>query len=203
MSPEQAPDEPQEPELGQLRLNGTAVRLNGSSVPVNGNDAHHDDGDPVADPIPDLDDLAWRPSYDRESVDRHLAAVEEEKGRLLAEIRLAEERAAAAEERCRTSATEESTDRDALLGTLMLAARAEMDRVETEQRAIVSAVHALAEEEATNIRNRAQADATAVREVVASLTSIVGVVESTESAQTGSADDAFDDRRAQDEDHVG
>jgi cell division septum initiation protein DivIVA len=139
-------------------------------------------------PMTGVDDVAWRPSYDRQSVDRYLADVETEKARLLEEIRLAEERVTAAQERGRASTTE----RDALLGALLLAARAEMERVDTEHRAGVAAIYAAAEEEAAGIRDRAQANATAVREVVASLAAI-----------TESTDAEVDEPASRDQRHGG
>ena len=150
--------------LGQS-VNDQPIPDAGERPRSNGNGLIHDASDPVVS-IAGLEDVDWRPSYDRDSVDRHLAAVEAEKARLLAEIRQAEERAAAAQERCQTSTTE----REALLGSLLLAARAEMDRVDTEQRATVTTILSMAEEEAARIRDRAQAHAASVRDVVASLT---------------------------------
>jgi regulator of protease activity HflC (stomatin/prohibitin superfamily) len=175
MTDEQASGEQEAP------VNGNAVRVNGSAVKVNGTVPD----EPVA-PIAGVEDLAWRPSYDRESVDQYLAAVEAEKVRLLAEIRLAEERTAAAQERYQVNATE----RDALLGALLLAAREEVDRVDAEHRTTVAAIRAEAEEEAARIRDRAQADATAVRDVVASLTGLTGTGEPADDA-----DPAPDDER--------
>ena len=175
MSPEDADERP--------RTNGSAVRINGTAVRPDG-------AEPA--PIAGLDDMAWRPSYDRESVDRYLAAVEAEKSRLLEEIRLAEERAATAQERREASAAE----REALLGSLLLAARAEIDRIDTEHRTIVEEIHAAAEKEAADIRDKAQTDATAVREVVASLTAITRTDEPTVA-------DVEDDTEPQDESDVG
>lgn len=168
---------------------------------INGRAVSRDGDDPVVVPIAGLDDIAglegiaWRPSYDRESIDRYLAAVEAEKSRLRAEIRLAEERAATAQERCQAS----STERDALLGTLLLTARAEMDRVDTEHRTRISAIYALAEEESARIRDQAQADASAVREVVASLSTMTAPGGSTHGARTESADDAAADPGSRDQ----
>ena len=177
--------------------NGTTVRLDGSVVRAAAGEPEPSDG-PGPEPVVAggvLDDLEWHASYDRESVDRYLAAVEEEKARLLVEIELADERTAAAEARCRVSVTEQSTERDALLGELMLAARAEMERVETEQRAIVSAIHALAEEQAAGITTRAAADAAAVRGVVTALGELDAPAEEP-------TEDGADVLRRPDEDHA-
>ena len=174
MTPEPVADEPGDPVAnGHPATNGNAVRINGGAVKVDGHAVRLDVDEldaPEADvaPITSLEDVTWRPSYDRESVDRYLAAVEAEKARLLAEIRAAEERTAAAQERYQENAAE----RDALLGELLLAARAEIDRVDTDHRTTVAAITAAAEEEATRLRDRAQADAAAVRDVVASLTGL-------------------------------
>jgi hypothetical protein len=176
MSTKATPDDDREPGEGETpRING-AVQVDGSTVRIAATAAGHDAGPP----IPGLEGVSWRPSYDRESVDRYLAEVEAEKERLLAEIAAAEERAEAAEARCRTGAAEQSTERDALLGTLMMAARAEVDRVDAEHRAVISAIHALAEEEASRIRVQAEADAAAVRDVVASLSSLAPATPSDE-----------------------
>lgn len=169
MNPEGDSDESQDPSAtDRPRINGSAVQVNGRAVAVNGAAVHEEGADADA-PIAGLEEVAWRPSYDRESVNRYLAEVEAEKSRLLAEIRLAEEREAAAQERYRTKA---ATERDAVLGALLLAARAETDRVETEHRETVAAIQALADEESATIRDRAQAEAAAVREAVASLAAI-------------------------------
>lgn len=171
------PDDVPEPIAdGAVRLKVQAVRASAALADgvgdSEGTTGTADDAPVDDDPMALLDDLDWRPSYDRESVEAYLAAVEEEKARLLAEIEAAEERVAAAEARCATATTEQSAERDAVLGELMLAARAEMDRVEAEQRALVSAIQALADDQAAGIAARAAADAAAVSEVVASLAAL-------------------------------
>lgn len=161
---------------GRSHSNGRAARAGGNEPIV----VQVDDLDD--EPIAGLGDVDWRQSYDRESVDRYLAAVEVEKARLLAEIRVAEERAAAAQQRQRVSTTE----RDARLGALVLAARDEIERIDAEHRATVAALRVQAEEEAARIRDRAQADAAAVREVVASMTATAAQGGSSEGDETAS-----------------
>ncbi len=134
--------------------------------------------------IPELAGVAWRASYDRESVDAYLAAVEAERERLLDEIRFAEERAAAAQEQLRAN----TTGREARLGALVLAARDEIDRLDHEHRAAVAAIRAQAEDEASRLRERAQADAAAVREVVASLSAVTVAEGATEPTGTTEAE---------------
>lgn len=134
--------------------------------------------------IPELAGVAWRASYDRESVDAYLAAVEAERERLLDEIRFAEERAAAAQEQLRAN----TTGREARLGALVLAARDEIDRLDRDHRAAVAAIRAQAEDEAARLRERAKADAAAVREVVASLSAITTAEDATEHTGTTEAE---------------
>jgi hypothetical protein len=209
MIPEHDVEDHEGPDAGERPpTNGSTVRINGA--------VHHGGSDAVVEPIAGLEDVAWRSSYDRADVDRYLAEVEAEKGRLLAEIRVAEEREAAAQGRCQ----ERAEERDDLLGSLLLAARAEIDLVDDEHRAAVAAIRAEAEEEAAGIRDRAQIEATAVREAVASLTAITsagepmreavasltaltGEGEPTGDALTDPADDAAADAGALDQGHVG
>lgn len=148
--------------------------------------------------IPELAGVAWRASYDRESVDAYLAAVEAERERLLDEIRFAEERAAAAQEQLRAN----TTGREARLGALVLAARDEIDRLDREHRAAVAAIRAQAEDEAARLRERAQADAAAVREVVASLSAITTAEDATDHAGTTEAE-SHETREADEVDEAG
>lgn len=126
-------------------------------------ESHH--GAPPATP----DALRWRLSYDRSSVERFLAEVEEERARLQAEIRTV---------RGRTEAQEralEAREQEALvaIGALALAARQELTRIEAEHRSIITTVQDAAAIESARVLAAAHREADAMRASSASLAGLV------------------------------
>jgi hypothetical protein len=118
----------------------------------------------------DLDGVNWYPTYDRASVERYLGALDAERDRLRVEIEAAERRAELAQARLAAR----TADLEARLGAVVLAARAELDRIDQEQSAAVAAIRADAENEAARIREAAEKEAVAVRDAAASLSRLAG-----------------------------
>lgn len=125
---------------------------------------------PTATGRADLDGVNWYPTYDRASVERYLASLDEERERLLGEIAVAEHRTQAAQ----VALAARAADLEARLGAVVVAARAELDRIDQEQVAAVAAIRADAEAEAAKIRESARLEADAVREAAASLSALAG-----------------------------
>jgi hypothetical protein len=118
----------------------------------------------------DLDGVNWYPTYDRASVERYLSALDTERDRLRVEIEAAERRT----ELAQATLAARTADLEARLGAVVLAARAELDRIDQEQSAAVAAIRAEAENEAARIRDAAEKEAAAVRDAAASLSRLAG-----------------------------
>ena len=129
--------------------------------------------DPVSPlPIPpaavlDPSTVRWQRSYDRASVDRFVAEVEAQRGRLRAEIAAAQAAAHAAA--ARTGEARTSDD----LVSLVVDAQRQLDTMEREHQEMVSAIQATAEEEAERILTAARAEAEAVRSSAEAISQLV------------------------------
>lgn len=151
----------------------------GALAGANGHGSGH--GAPVADeaaitPGGELDGIGWYPSYDRESVECHLRELDEERTRLEEQIADAERRTTEAEELLAARTAE----LEAGLGAVVVAARAELARIDRERDEAVAAIRAEAEQEATRIREAARQEAATVRGAAASLSSPGAVPEPVE-----------------------
>ncbi len=109
----------------------------------------------------ELDGIDWHPSYDRDSVERHLV----ERARLNEEIADAERRTVEAE----TALAERTAQLEAGLGAVVVAARTELARIDRERDEAVAAIRAEAETEAARIREAAHTEASTVRGAASSL----------------------------------
>lgn len=126
--------------------------------------------DGAAAAVPGLEGVEWRTSYDRASVDRYLADVEAERARLRADIEAAEARAASA----RALAERHQAADEAQVGALVLATRAEIERIEREHKDAVDAIRSAALEKAARILEVARNDAASVNCATASMSKAVG-----------------------------
>ncbi|MCU0311583.1 MAG: hypothetical protein MUE36_11670 [Acidimicrobiales bacterium] len=116
------------------------------------------------------DDLAWQTTYDRASVEAYLSQVDAERAKLEEQIAAAEARTAAARERAdRLKAADESK-----VAALVLAARAELDRMESEHRAAVDGIRSAALEKAARILEVARAEAATVTGAGATIAGVLG-----------------------------
>jgi hypothetical protein len=149
------------------RSNGSGHAAPGAAPEVSGGDERADASAPT--PVAGLDEVEWHVSYDRESVDRFLAEVEEEKARLTAAIAAAEAREAEARERLAT----QKAYNEEQLGALVVSARTELDRVEKEHADAVAAIRAEALEKAARILESARREADAVGDASQSLARVV------------------------------
>lgn len=113
----------------------------------------------------ELDGIEWFPSYDRDSVERHLRELDAERDRLKAEIADAERRTAEAE----ATLAERNAELEAGLGAVVVAARTELARIDRERDEAVAAIRAEAEAEAARIREAARTEASTVRGAASSL----------------------------------
>jgi len=120
------------------------------------------------DPFAELDALNWFPSYDRESVERHLRELDAEQARLEAQIAEAERRTSAAQQ----ALAARTAELESGLGAVVLAARAELDRIEREQEEAVAAIRAAAEAVAARIRQASRVESDALRNATASLANL-------------------------------
>jgi hypothetical protein len=148
-----------------LRVNGNG---NGNGHNGNGSSNGYGSPTPTSAGTGALDGIEWRPAYDRSSVERYLSALDAERERLEGEIADAERRTAAAQQALATRTAE----LEASLGAVVLAARAELDRIDREQQEAVAAIRADAETEAARIREAARLEADTVREAAASLSAL-------------------------------
>ncbi len=126
--------------------------------------------DAAAAAVPGLEGVEWQTTYDRASVDRYLADVEAERARLRADIEAAEARAASA--RARTE-RQKAAD-EAQVGALVLATRAEIERIEREHKDAVDAIRSVALEKAARILEVARNEAASVNGATASMSKAVG-----------------------------
>ncbi len=149
-----------------------AIDLTGEPLmpppPVNGTSHHPPPAAPSRDLTAELDSVPWFAAYDRPSVEAYLAALDDEKVRLEADIADAERRTAIAQQALAARAAE----LEAGLGAVVLAARAELERIEREQDVAVAAIRAEAEAEAERIRAAARLEAGTVRDASAALASL-------------------------------
>jgi hypothetical protein len=123
------------------------------------------DGDDRVDALPPLDDLPWRPAYDRESIERFAAELAAEERRLRTEIEAARGRTAAA-------ATSTPVDpRD--LGALMLAVQDELEALEADHRRLLDGIRAAAEAEAARVLESAREEVAGVRRTAAAFSDLV------------------------------
>jgi hypothetical protein len=99
--------------------------------------------------------VGWQRSYDRASVERFNAEIEAERVRLEAAIAEAERRIEVARRR------DEQRGRldESALSELVMASKAELDRIESEQRNAVSAIRTAAEAEAARYLELARLEA--------------------------------------------
>ena len=154
---------------GAAIRNGSAVR----HVPVNGTHSEPASipaGAPAPAPSPSgpagaLDAVTWHLAYDRESVERYLAALDRERTRLEDEISEAEQRIASAD----AARTRRTAEQEAGLGAVVSAARAELDRIERERADAVEAIRAEATAEVARIQEAARVEVEAVRAAASSL----------------------------------
>ena len=110
------------------------------------------------------DELQWRVSYDRESVDRFISEIEVERARLENEIRSARERI----ERARVGAADRRAQVDAELGALVIAAHKELEEIELQHREILEAI-AVGAQEAVALLSGAREEAAAMLATAATL----------------------------------
>jgi hypothetical protein len=161
------PDEPVDRTI-DLTHGGVPVR----PIRINGNGAAAETPQstvtPPGSPTADLGGLEWYPAYDRASVERYLESLDAERARLQAEIVEAERRTATAKE----ALAARTAQLEAALGAVVLAARAELDRIERDQQEAVAAIRAEAEAEAARIRQAARLEAETVRDAASSLSSL-------------------------------
>ena len=161
------PDEPVD-HMIDLTHGGVPVR----PIRINGNGAAAEPPQPTmtaaGSPTADLGGLDWYPAYDRASVERYLESLDVDRARLEAEIADAERRTATAKE----ALVARTAQLEAALGAVVLAARAELDRIERDQQEAVAAIRAEAEAEAARIREAARLEAETVREASSSLSAL-------------------------------
>ena len=131
---------------------------------INGNGSANGNGHAPAAPA-GLDGVTWAPAYDRASVERYLESLDAERARLESEIADADRRTVAARE----ALTARTSELEAALGAVVLAARSELARIEREQQETVAAIRADAEAEAARIREAARLEAATVRDAATAL----------------------------------
>ena len=120
--------------------------------------------------VPGLEGVEWQTTYDRASVDRYLSDVEAERARLRADIEAAEARAASA----RALTERHQAADEARVGALVLATRAEIERIEREHKDAVDAIRSAALEKAARILEVARNDAASVNRAMVSMSKAVG-----------------------------
>lgn len=150
-----------------LRVNGNAGSNGNGSTNGHGPSAPT----PAAVASDELAGVEWYPAYDRGSVERYLAVLDADRDRLEREIAGAERRTVASRE----ALAVRTVELEASLGAVVLAARAELDRIEREQEEAVAAIRAEAETEAARIREAARIEADTVREAAASLAALTRI----------------------------
>jgi len=116
----------------------------------------------------ELDGVTWFPAYDRATVERYLESLDEERARLEVEIADAERRHVDAQQ----ALAARTAEVEAALGAVVLAARAELDRIEREEDEAVAAIRAEAQAEATRIREAARLEAAKVHDAASSLATL-------------------------------
>ena len=151
---------------------GAPVTGNGANglAKANGHGVHatvgaEREGGAALVPGGELDGIEWYPTYDRESVERHLRELDAERDRLNAEIAEAERRTEEAE----ATLAARTAEIEAGLGAVVVAARSELARIDRERDEAVEAIRAEAEAEAARIREAARVEADSLRGAASSL----------------------------------
>jgi len=112
-----------------------------------------------------LENVTWKLSYDRASIDRFTTEMEEARASLQAQIDEARARVAAAEAAVAAYRTEAQTQ----LGAIVLAAHAELAEIEQDHRQLITTIRATAEAEATRLLAAARAEAATMHQTASSL----------------------------------
>lgn len=115
------------------------------------------------------DELRWELTYERTSVERFIAEIDEEVARLRTEIEAARQRAAAA----RSGSSARDDGPRSALSELVLAAQRELAAIEAEHERLVVAIRGAAEAEAVRVIVAARAEAAAADAAAEEITTAV------------------------------
>ena len=115
------------------------------------------------------DDLEWHVSYDRASIERFLAEVEAERGRLQNEIEMTQARL----EQARAAKVVRAATAQTEVAALVLAAQEKLAAIERQHHEVLETIRAAAVEEAARLLAAARTEADEVRNVATSLSARV------------------------------